>query len=60
MYCRFDAIVKVKATQAQVESMNGIVSKLKQDKDSAAKQVKEIESALAGLVRKIRVSEQVQ
>ena len=54
-FSRYEAIVKVKATQSQLTLMNDIVSKMKKDKDKAMKQVKETEAALQGLITKIRV-----
>lgn len=54
---KYEAIVKVKATMSQLTLMNDIVSKMKKDKESAAAKVKEIESALTGLIHKIRTSD---
>lgn len=54
---KYEAIVKVKATQSQLTLMNDIVSKMKKDKDKAMKQVKETEAALQGLITKIRTTD---
>ena len=39
----------------QLTLMNDIVSKMKKDKEAASAKVKDIESALTGLIQKIRV-----
>lgn len=41
----------------QLTLMNDIVSKMKKDKESATAKVKEVETALTGLMQKIRVGE---
>ncbi|XP_060551449.1 unconventional myosin-VI-like, partial [Ruditapes philippinarum] len=54
---KYEAITKVKATMNQLTLMNDIVSKMKKDKESATAKVKEIESALTGLIQKIRTTD---
>ena len=48
-------IQKVKSLQTQLGLMSQIVSQMKKDKESAAKQVKDIEAALTAFIQKIRV-----
>lgn len=48
-------IGKVKSLQGQLTLMGQIVSQLKKEKESATKQVKDLENAIEGLVQKIRV-----
>ena len=45
----------MKSLQAQLTMMSQIVSQLKKDKESSAKQVKDMEAALQGYIQKIRV-----
>ncbi|KAL4232927.1 Unconventional myosin-VI [Mactra antiquata] len=54
---KYDTIVKVKATQGQLTLMNDIVSKMKKDKEAATARVKEMETALNGLIQKIRMTD---
>lgn len=54
---KYEAIIKVKATQSQLTLMNDIVSKMKKDKDKAGKQVKDMEAALQALIHKIRTTD---
>ncbi|XP_053396881.1 unconventional myosin-VI-like isoform X2 [Mercenaria mercenaria] len=54
---KYEVITKVKATMSQLTLMNDIVSKMKKDKESAASKVKEIETALTGLIHKIRTTD---
>ena len=53
--CRYEMIQKVKSLQTQLGLMSQIVSQMKKDKESAAKQVKDIEAALTAYIHKIRV-----
>ncbi|XP_064618049.1 unconventional myosin-VI-like [Liolophura sinensis] len=51
---RYKMIGKVKSLQGQLTLMGQIVSQLKKEKESATKQVKDLENAIEGLVQKIR------
>ncbi|WAR09213.1 MYO6-like protein [Mya arenaria] len=54
---KFEMVTKVKALQAQLTLMNDIVSHMKKDKEKATKQVREMETALEGLIKKIRTTD---
>ncbi|XP_076466820.1 unconventional myosin-VI-like isoform X2 [Babylonia areolata] len=53
---KYETIQKVKSLQAQLGMMSQIVGQMKKDKETATKQVKELEAALGGFIQKIRTT----
>ncbi|KAK7108574.1 unconventional myosin-VI-like isoform X2 [Littorina saxatilis] len=53
---KYEMIQKVRSLQTQLALMSQIVGQMKKDKESAVKQVKELEAALEGYVHKIRTT----
>ena len=49
-------IQEVKTLQTQMNLMSQIVAEMKKDKETATKQVKELQAAFEGFIHKIRVS----
>ncbi|XP_076028705.1 myosin heavy chain 95F jaguar isoform X2 [Oratosquilla oratoria] len=54
---RYMTVVKIRALQAQLAQMSGIVTQLKKEKDSSSKEVKKIEAAMENSILKIKTTD---